>query len=170
MEFNIGDKVIYPNQGVGIIQDVCQRTIAGRQEQFYLLKITSNGSTVMIPLANVAQVGLRKLCTQAQLETLFQVLKDDFAKPNPDWKNRYKLNVEKMRTGSIFEVAEVLKNLYFLSFQKSLSFREKKMFDRARQLVISEIATVKEEPLEYVEGVVDGMLNSAYDRLQAQTV
>ena len=64
----------------------------------------------------------------------------------------------------------MLKNLYFLSFQKSLSFREKKMFDRARQLVISEIATVKEEPLEYVEGVVDGMLNSAYDRLQAQTV
>jgi len=170
MEFNVGDKVIYPNQGVGIIKDVCQRSIAGRLEQFYLLKITSNNSTVMIPVGNVDHVGLRRLCSNSQLDSLFKILQDVFSKPNPDWKNRYKDNLEKMRTGSVFEVAEVLKNLYFLSFQKSLSFREKKMFDRARQLIISEIATVKGEALEDVEQLVDVILAEAYNRSQSQAV
>ncbi|HXK60598.1 MAG TPA: CarD family transcriptional regulator [Acidobacteriota bacterium] len=164
MEFNVGDKVIYPNQGVGVIQDVCQRSIAGRQEQFYLLKIPANNSTVMIPVANVNHVGLRRLCSDAQLDGLFEVLRGEFSTPNPDWKNRYKDNLEKMRTGSIFEVAEVLKNLYFLSYQKSLSFREKKMFDRARQLIVSEIATVKGEDVGQVESQVDTILADAYRR------
>jgi CarD family transcriptional regulator len=164
MEFSVGDKVIYPNQGVGIIKDVCLRSIAGRQEQFYLLKITSNNSTVMIPVSNVDHVGLRRLSSDSQLERLFEVLHGDFSTPNPDWKNRYKDNLDKMRTGSIFEVAEVLKNLYFLSYQKSLSFREKKMFDRARQLIVSEIATVKGETLDQVEVEVDTILANAYHR------
>ncbi len=164
MDFNVGDKVIYPNQGVGVIKDVCLRSIAGRQEQFYLLKITSNNSTVMIPVANVDHVGLRRLCSDSQLDGLFDILRGQFSTPNPDWKNRYKDNLEKMRTGSIFEVAEVLKNLYFLSYQKSLSFREKKMFDRARQLIVSEIATVKGEDLDQVEQQVDTILADAYHR------
>jgi CarD family transcriptional regulator len=162
MEFSVGDKVIYPNQGVGVIKDVCLRSIAGHQEQFYLLKITSNNSTVMIPVANVDHVGLRRLCSETQLDRLFEVLRGDFSTPNPDWKNRYKDNLEKMRTGSIFEVAEVLKNLYFLSYQKSLSFREKKMFDRARQLIVSEIATVREEASDRIETQVDTILANAY--------
>jgi CarD family transcriptional regulator len=169
MEFSVGDKVIYPNQGVGVIKDVCLRSIAGRQEQFYLLKITSNNSTVMIPVANVDHVGLRRLCSETQLERLFEVLRGDFSTPNPDWKNRYKDNLDKMRTGSIFEVAEVLKNLYFLSYQKALSFREKKMFDRARQLIVSEIATVKEEASDQIETQVDTILANAYDRSNSRT-
>ncbi len=110
------------------------------------------------------------LCSDSQLDSLFKILQDVFSKPNPDWKNRYKDNLEKMRTGSIFEVAEVLKNLYFLSFQKSLSFREKKMFDRARQLIISEIATVKGEAQEEIEQMVDLILAEAYTRSQSQAV
>ncbi len=170
MEFKIGDRVIYPNQGVGIVQDICKRNVAGRQHEFYLLRIPANNSTVMIPVGNANHVGLRRLCSEKQLETLFEILQHDFAEPDPDWKNRYKDNVEKMKTGSIFEVAEVLKNLYFLSYQKSLSFREKKMFDRARQLVISEIATVKEQSLGEVETLVDQLLSGAYERLQTGTV
>ncbi len=100
---------------------------------------------------------------------LFRILKEDFAEHNPDWKNRYKDNVERMNSGSIFEVAEVLKNLFFLSFQKSLSFREKKMFDRARQLVVSEIATVKDQPLDKVEESVDELLTTTYERTGAQS-
>ena len=169
MQFKVGDKVVYPNHGVGIIQEVCRRSIAGTQEEFYTLKIASNNSTVMIPTCNVDHVGLRKLCNQKQLNRLYEVLKDGFAKPNPDWKDRYRDNVEKMKTGSIFEVAEVLKNLHFLSFQKSLSFREKKMFDRARQLVISEIATVKKESANEVENVVEKLLTSSYRRARTGT-
>lgn len=169
MEYKVGDKVVYPNHGVGVIQEVCKRNIAGRQQEFYTLKIASNNSTVMIPIGNVNNVGLRRLCNAKQLERLFEILKDDFVEPNPDWKDRYKDNVEKMKTGSIFDVAEVLKNLYFLSFQKSLSFREKKMFDRAMQLVVSEIATVRNAPAGEVEGLVEKLLTSVYRRIRAGT-
>lgn len=164
MEFRIGDKVVYPNHGVGIIESVGKKSIAGRQEEFYTLKIASNNSTVLIPIGNVGQVGLRRLCSDKELRKLFQVLKEDFTEPTKDWKDRYKDNVEKMKTGSIFEVAVVLKTLYYLSFQKSLSFREKKMFDRARQLVISEVATVKGETFEKAENLVEDMLTNAYKR------
>ena len=158
MQFNVGDKVVYPNQGVGVIQDVCQKQIAGEQAEFYLLKLRANNSTVMVPINNADHVGLRLLSTAKQLEGLFEILKGDSAQPEPDWKSRYKENVEKMKTGSIFEVAEVLKNLYCLNYQKTLSFREKKMYDRALQLVISEIATVQDEPTEEIGEVVAGYL------------
>ncbi len=166
MKFKVGDKVIYPNQGVGIIETVCKKNIAGRQEVFYELKIASNKSTVMIPVGNASHVGLRKLSSEKQLQTLFEILAKDFSAPERNWKSRYKDNVLKMRTGSIFEVAQVLKNLYFLSFQKSLSFREKKMFDRARQLIVSEIATVRREPVQNIEDLVEGFLRSGYARVQ----
>ncbi len=164
MQFNVGDKVVYPNQGVGVIQDVCERQIAGEQAEFYLLKLRANNSTVMVPTANADHVGLRLLCTEKQLETLFEILKGDNSQPEPDWKSRYKENVEKMKTGSIFEVAVVLKNLYCLNFQKTLSFREKKMYDRALQLVISEIATVQNEPSEEIGEVVEGFLLASCEK------
>ncbi|MDA2934362.1 hypothetical protein MYX82_08455 [Acidobacteria bacterium AH-259-D05] len=167
MEYKIGEKVIYPNQGVGVIEEICTKSIAGCQEEFYMLRIMSNNSTVMIPTANVDHVGIRKLCGRKDVKTLFDILRDELNEHNPDWKNRYKGNVERMNSGSIFEVAKVLKNLFFLSFQKSLSFREKKMFDLSRQLVVSEIATVQNQPLDKVEEMVDGLLTSTYERAQA---
>ena len=169
MEYKVGEKVIYPNQGVGIIEDICTKDIAGLQAEFYMLRIVSNNSTVMIPTENVESVGIQRLCDRKQVTKLFKILKEDLAENNPDWKNRYKDNVERMNSGSIFEVAKVLKNLFFLSFQKSLSFREKKMFDRARQLVVSEIATVKDQPLEKVEETVDDMLTTTYEKVGAQS-
>ena len=165
MQFKIGEKVIYPNQGVGVIEEICTKNIAGSDQEFYLLRMTSNNSTVMVPTHNVNNVGLRKLSNKKQLNSLFQILRDDFSELNTDWKHRYKNNVERMNSGSIFEVAKVLKNLYFLSFQKSLSFREKKMFDRARQLVVSEIATVKRQTLTDVEDVVEELLSTTYERM-----
>ena len=169
MEYKVGEKVIYPNQGVGVIEEICTKSIAGRPEEFYLLRIISNNSTVMIPTGNVDHVGVRRLCNQKQLKVLFKILREDANEHNPDWKNRYKANVQRMNSGSIFEVAKVLKNLFFLSFQKNLSFREKKMFDRARQLVVSEIATVKDQPVNEVQESVDGLLTLTYERMQAQT-
>ena len=169
MEYKVGEKVIYPNQGVGIIEEICKKDIAGLQAEFFVLRIVSNNSTVMIPTDNVESVGIRRLCDRKQVTKLFKILKNDLAEHNPDWKNRYKDNVERMNSGSIFEVAKVLKNLFFLSFQKSLSFREKKMFDRARQLVVSEIATVKDQPQEKVEASVDEVLTLTYEKTGAPT-
>ena len=167
MEFKVGEKVVYPNQGVGVIKKVFETRIAGQLGEFYMLKLTSNNSTVMVPIANALHVGLRKLCTEEQLDELFEILSNEIGKPESDWKSRYKENVNKMKSGSIFQVAEVLKNLYCLNQQKTLSFREKKMFDRARQLVVSEIATVQDEPDEEIAEHVEKMLCAACEEANA---
>ena len=164
MSFKVGDKVIYPNQGVGVIEDVAERIIGGQAAEFYMVRLTASESTVMVPVSNVDNVGMRTLSSKSQVERLFAILGSDFAEPDPDWKTRYKLNLEKMNTGEICEVAVVLRNLYYLSFRKSLSFREKRMFDRARQLVVSEIATVKQADLAETELEVDQMLDESYKR------
>ena len=164
MSFKVGDKVIYPNQGVGVIEDVAERTIGGQAAEFYMVRLAASESTVMVPVSNVDNVGMRTLSSKSQVERLFAILGSDFAEPDPDWKTRYKLNLEKMNTGEICEVAVVLRNLYYLSFRKSLSFREKRMFDRARQLVVSEIATVKQADLAETEVEVDLMLDETYKR------
>lgn len=158
MGFKVGEKVVYPNHGVGVIESISHKVIGGNREEFYTLRIESNSSMVLIPTANVNQVGLRKLCARKDLDQLFDILQSSNGHHISDWKDRYKVNLEKMKTGSIFEVAEVLKNLTYLSIQKSLSFREKKMLDRARQLVISEVATVKRWPLDRIEGMINDCL------------
>lgn len=164
MSFKVGDTVIYPNQGVGIIENVATRQIGGQDQQFYMVRLTANDSTVMVPVSNVDNVGMRTLSDDDQVDRLYSVLKSDFTEPDPDWKTRYKLNLEKMNSGEICEVAKVLRNLYYLSFRKSLSFREKKMYDRARTLVISEIATVKKQEFDQTEEEVNGILDACYER------
>jgi CarD family transcriptional regulator len=165
MEFRIGDKVVYPNHGVGIIEQVTSRAVdGGIPEQFYLLRIHSNASVVMVPTANVKSVGLRRIIKRGDVEGLFKLLQDDFFEPESDWKGRYKDHSEKMRTGSIFQVAEVLRNLVYLSFKKSLSFREKRMLDRAKQLIVSEVATVRGLNEKSVEDQIDRALAAAYER------
>ncbi len=164
MEFKVGDKVVYPNQGVCLIKGLCDREIAGRNEQFYVLEILANSSAVMIPVSNVDNVGLRRLCEESDLENLFEILGREIAETESDWKTRYKENVEKMKSGCIFEVGEVLQDLHFLSHQKPLSFREKKMYDRARQLVVSEVAMVRSEDVEQSALTVQETLHSAYER------
>jgi CarD family transcriptional regulator len=164
MEFRIGEKVVYPNHGVGIIEEIYRRSVNGIPEEFYLLRIHSNASLVMVPISNVKSVGLRRIIKKADVDGLFRLLAEDFFEPETDWKGRYKDHSEKMRTGSIFQVAEVLKNLVYLSFKKSLSFREKRMLDRAKQLIISEVATVRGTPEKSVEDQIDRALAEAYGR------
>jgi CarD family transcriptional regulator len=165
MDFHVGDKVVYPNHGVGVIEEITRRAVSGGiPEEFYMLRIHSNASLVMVPTANVKSVGLRRIIRKADVEGLFKILEDDFFEPDADWKGRYKDHSEKMRTGSIFQVAEVLKNLMYLSFKKSLSFREKRMLDRAKQLIICEVATVRNLNEKSVEDQIDRALSQAYQR------
>ncbi len=162
MQFHIGEKVVYPNHGVGIIEEVTRRPVNGSPEEFYMLRIHSNASLVMIPTCNVKSVGLRRIIKRSEVTGLLKFLEEDFAEPEADWKGRYKDHSEKMRTGSIFQVAEVLRNLVYLSFKKSLSFREKRMLDRAKQLIVSEVATVRSLNEKAVEEEIDRILNEAY--------
>jgi CarD family transcriptional regulator len=164
MEFRVGEKVVYPNHGVGIIEEVSRRSVNGVPEEFYMLRIHSNSSLVMIPTSNVKSVGLRRIIKKADVDGLFELLRKDFYEPETDWKDRYKEHSEKMRTGSIYQVAEVLKSLVYLSYKKSLSFREKRMLDRAKQLITSEVATVRGMNEKSVEDQIDRILSEAYLR------
>ncbi len=165
MEFRVGDKVVYPNHGVGVIEEIKSRSVDGNGgEQFYMLRIHSNASLVMVPTCNVKNVGLRRIIKRADVDGLFKLLQEDFYEPEADWKGRYKDHSEKMRTGSIFQVAEVLRNLVYLSYKKSLSFREKRMLDRAKQLIVSEVATVRGLNEKSVEDQIDQAMALAYQR------
>jgi len=143
LTFHIGDKVVYPNHGVGIIEQISSRTIGATVEKFYLLKIKASSLKVMVPFHNVNSVGLRRVVKNGEIQKIIDFLTDGECLSNGDWKDRFKENSEKMRTGSLLEVAAVLKNLLLLRESKSLSFREKKMLERARYLLVSEMALAR---------------------------
>jgi len=141
--FHIGDKVVYPNHGVGIIEQISSRTIGASVEKFYLLKIKASSLKVMVPFNNVNSVGLRRVVRNGEIQKIIDFLTDGECLNNADWKYRFKENSERMRTGSLLEVAGVLKGLLMLNQSKPLSFREKKMLERARYLLVSELAMAK---------------------------
>lgn len=143
VSFNIGDKVVYPNHGVGIIEQISSRTIGATVEKFYLLNIKSSSLKVMVPFHNVASVGLRRVVRNGEIQKVVDFLTDGECASNTDWKYRFKENSERMRTGSLLEVAGVLKSLILLNQSKPLSFREKKMLERARYLLVSEMAMAR---------------------------
>jgi CarD family transcriptional regulator len=138
--YHIGDKVVYPNHGVGIIEQISSRTIGATVEKFYLLKIHASSLKVMIPFHNVNSVGLRRVVRNGEAQKIVDYLSSGECSSAADWKDRYKENSDRMRTGSLLDVAAVLKSLLTLNANKSLSFREKKMLERARYLLVSEMA------------------------------
>ena len=143
MDFKVGDKVVYPNHGVGLIEQISQGNSVSQPQCFYLLKIVSNGLKVMVPASNAATVGLRRIIRSSDVKKILAYLSNGKCDSHRDWKWRFKENSEKMRSGSLLQVAEVLKSLAALSKTKALSFREKKMLDRARFLLTGELATVR---------------------------
>ena len=162
MTFQVGDKVIYPNHGLGIVERVEEKTILGTTCGFFHLRIVANDTTVLVPVANVDNVGLRKAITDEEVERLFGLLSDGKIDNHQNWKGRFKDNSDKMRTGSIYDMADVLKSLTFLSKSKSLSFREKRMLDRARALIVTEVSDVIREKSPVVEGRVDQALERCF--------
>jgi CarD family transcriptional regulator len=160
--FTVGDKVIYPNHGLGIVERIEEKTILGTTCGFYHLRIVANETTVLVPVSNVDGVGLRRAISDEEVERLFGLLGDGKIDNHQNWKGRFKDNSDKMRSGSIYEVADVLKSLTFLAKSKSLSFREKRMLDRAKFLIISEVSEVMRETAASIEGRVDSALERCF--------
>lgn len=156
--FHIGDKVVYPNHGVGVIEQIASRTIGASVEKFYLLKIKSSSLKVMVPFNNVTSVGLRRVVRNGEIQKILDFLTDGACENNADWKYRFKENSERMRTGSLLEVASVLKGLLTLAQSKPLSFREKKMLERARYLLVSELTMAKNCEERQVEDLLSKAL------------
>ena len=163
MTFEIGEKVVYPNQGVGTIENISARSFGtGSQfEKFYLLRLVYSSMTVMVPFSNVGNVGLRRITKTTEINKVLTYLSAGDCAICPDWKCRFKENTDKMQTGSLLQVAEVLKSLLLLQSEKPLSFREKKMLDRSRHLLVSELSIVKGVSEVEAEALIEKALNKA---------
>ncbi len=150
--FKIGDKAVYPGQGVGEVMGIEHKDIAGQRQSFYVLRILDNGMKILIPINKVLNVGLREIIDDRAVAKVYTILKmKDIAIDSTTWNRRYREYMEKIKTGSVFEIAEVLRDLYLLKFDKDLSFGERKMLDTARNLLIKELSLAKgcdEEEIE----------------------
>ena len=145
MTFQVGDKVVYPNQGVGTIENISTRTFGTAFERFYLLRF-GGSMTVLVPLSNAANIGLRRVTKDREISRILSYLAIGCCPLNPDWKVRYKENCDKMQSGDLLKAAEVFKALLQLHIDKPLSFREKKMLDRARHMLVSELSIARGVP------------------------
>ncbi len=161
MIFKVGQKVVYPTQGVATIEQIEARQINGEVQDFYLLRLRATDSIVMVPTTNADEVGLRCPIAKRKCDDLLEALAKDFDSPPTDWKDRFKGFSEMMRRGDLFDVAEVLKTLTYLNQTKPLSFREKQMLERAHYLVVSELAMVCRKSEAAVAPKVDEALNKA---------
>ncbi len=156
--FKVGDLAVYPAHGVGLIEKIETKEISGCRQDFYVMRILDNDMIIMIPTNNVENVGLREIIEHAEVATLYSILKKrDVPIDNQTWNRRYREYMDKIKTGSVFEVAEVYRDLLILKIEKDLSFGERKMLDTARNLLVKEISLAKKVGEEQVEKELDKM-------------
>jgi CarD family transcriptional regulator len=143
--FQIGDKAVYPGHGVGVIESIQNMQILGKEQIFYILRIVDNGMTIMIPRENAGAVGLRGVIPKPEVTKVIHILKDrEVAIDNQTWNRRHRGYMEKINTGSIYEIAEVLRDLHLLKAEKELSFGERKIMDLAKSLLVKELAIARD--------------------------
>jgi len=157
----MGEKVVYPNQGVGVIENISRRSFGTQNERFYLLRLTYSSMTVMVPFSNVGNIGLRKICKNTEINRILHFLAHGACDSSTDWKLRFKENSDKMQSGSLLQAAEVLKTLLILQLDKPLSFREKKMLDRARHMLVTELSMARRIPDSEAIALMDRALAKA---------
>ncbi len=150
--FKVGDKAVYPAHGVGEVTAIEKKEIGGSLQTFYILKILDNGMKIMVPMLQAQQVGLREIISKEEADEVFDILREkEISVDTTTWNRRYREYMEKIKTGSVFEVAEVLRDLYLLKMEKDLSFGERKMLDTARNLLIKELSLAKKMDENQVE-------------------
>ena len=143
--FDIGDKAVYPGHGVGVIEAIESKTISGMEQLFYILRIVDDGMTIMIPTGNIDVVGLREVIPPVEIPRVFRILKERrVSLDNQTWNRRYREYMIKINTGSIFSIAEVLRDLQVLKMEKNLSFGERKILDTAKNLLVKELAVARD--------------------------
>lgn len=158
--FAQGDMAVYPAHGVGVIEAIESQTVAGIDQAFYVMKILDNNMKIMIPTASSDNVGLRAIISKKEVETVLEILRDRDSKIGTQtWNRRYRDYMEKIKTGSIHEVAAVLRDLYLLSVDKDLSYGERKMMDTAKNLLVTEISLARKVDGSKIETLIEDMFN-----------
>lgn len=152
LPFKVGDVAVYPAHGVGEIKSIESREISGSRHQFYVLQIIDNGMKIMVPTKNINAVGLREIISRDEVEAVYAILKErDITIDNQTWNRRYREYMDKIKTGSIYEIAEVYRDLMLLKHEKELSFGERKLLDSARNLLIKELAFAENRDEDEIE-------------------
>ena len=158
MRFKVGDKVVYPSQGVSVVEEISKEVLAGTEMKCYHLRLVGSDSKVMVPVDNSERVGLRPLSEKKQVKKVMRRLKAAEGENAEDWKDRYRANLERIKTGDLDEIVDVLLCLAEVAGRKTLSFRERKMYDHARQLLVNEVAEVDRRDVVKVEQQVEDAL------------
>jgi CarD family transcriptional regulator len=158
VRFKVGDKVVYPSQGVSVVEEISKEVLAGTEMKCYHLRLVGSDSKVMVPVDNSERVGLRHLSEKKQVRKVMRRLKAAEGENAEDWKDRYRANLDRIKTGDLDEIVDVLLCLAEVAGRKTLSFRERKMYDHARQLLVNEVAEVERRDVVKVEQQVEDAL------------
>ena len=163
----IGDRVIYPNQGLGVIEDIQDEAYNGERFHILHLRILSNNTLVLVPSASIEEIGIRRLISERAIKEIFDYMKNGEVEVSMNWKGRYKEHVSLMKSGTILDMVAVLKSLYYLSLIKPLSFREKKMMEKAKELIVTEISEASSLPTNQIERKITHTLSLCFKDVKA---
>lgn len=160
--FNIGDKVVYPMHGAGVIEDIEEKNISGEKQEYYSIKMPGEVK-VMVPIAKADQVGVRGIIDEETAGKVFKVLEANSTEMSMNWNKRYRDNMEKIKSGDVYEVADVVRNLSLKQKDKGLSTGEKKMLLNAKQILVSELTLVSKLGQEKVEEMIETKINNSFE-------
>ena len=160
-QFKVGDKAVYPAQGVAEVVSIEEKDIAGARQKFYVLRILDTDRKIMVPVNNARSVGLRPPISESEVREIFEILRErTVAFDNQTWNRRFRGFMDKIKTGSVFDVAEVMRDLYRLKAEKSLSFGERSMLEKARALIVKEIAVSRKKSEEKVRAEIEKIFDA----------
>ena len=166
--YNVGDKVVYPMHGAGVIDSIEEKEILGEKQSYYILKMPGEVK-VMVPISTAEQHGIRNIIDKSETEKVFNVLEQDETEMEKNWNKRYRDNMEKMKSGNIYEIADVVRNLSFKQKEKGLSTGEKKMLHNAKQILVSELVLAEHASQDEVEELVDNKINTSFAIFKTDT-
>lgn len=159
--FKIGDKIVYPMHGAGIIEEIEEKEILGEKRKYYVMRMPIGDMKVMIPVDNVEEIGIREIINDDDMNRVLTILQGDKTKMPQNWNRRYRINMERIKSGDIFEIAAVVRNLMLRDAEKGLSTGERKMLNSAKQMLISEIVLVSDKDQDETEKLIDEAVKSA---------
>jgi CarD family transcriptional regulator len=159
--YKVGDKIVYPMHGIGVIESIEKKAVLGKRDDYYIITIVNSGMKVMIPVKNADTIGIRGIIQKKEISKVLNILKKTNQITEEDWKIRYQNNIDKVKSGSIIKVAEVLRDLYQRGKEKDLSIMERKLYENAYQFVIYEIAFAKNIEIEESGNIVSDALSTA---------
>ena len=160
--FNVGDKIVYPMHGAGVIDAIEEKDILGEKQAYYILKMPGEVK-VMVPTAKAEEIGVRSIIDKSSAEKVFRVLESDETEMSMNWNKRYRDNMDKMKSGDIYKIADVVRNLSFKQKEKGLSTGEKKMLSNAKQILVSELVLTEHASQGEIEQMVESKISTSYE-------